>query len=379
MMIQVRAPAAAAVWVAVRAWAVARLLDTALPALKPNQPTHSRPAPIRVMTRLLGWKAVCGYPRREPRYRAATSPLTPEEMCTTVPPAKSIAPILNRKPSAAPDPVAQRVVDQQAPEGDEDAVGAEADALGEGPGDQRRRDDRELALEHREHVLGHVVRVHDLVIDAPQEEQAGVPAAPAGPLAEAHHVAADHPQHADDAHGREAVHHRAQHVLRADQPAVEHRQPRDHQQHQGRGGQHPGRGPACPPSVRPPPMPIPAPAAPVPMTTTSLVVSWFPPLATACVFPRRSCVPLDSPAALTAGFSAVACDHHPCSPRRFARFVYGPSSGQSPCRIRSEAERIVTRPSMPKPCGAADLSNTAVVSPRGLLKCMNVPIRPTGM
>ena len=45
----------------------------------------------------------------------------------------------------------------------------------------------------------------------------------------------------DDGHRGEAVHHRAQHVLGADQPAVEHRQAGDHQQHQRRRGEHPGR------------------------------------------------------------------------------------------------------------------------------------------
>jgi len=77
---QTNAPAAAAACVAVNAWAVDRLLPTLLPALNPNQPTHSRPAPINVITRLFGCIADSGYPRRDPKYNAATNPLTPDEM-----------------------------------------------------------------------------------------------------------------------------------------------------------------------------------------------------------------------------------------------------------------------------------------------------------
>ena len=60
--------------------------------------------------------------------------------------------------------------------------------------------------------------------------------------AEGQRVPHDSPQHADDRHGGEAVHHRAQDVLGPDQPPVEHRQARHHQQHQRSGGEHPGRG-----------------------------------------------------------------------------------------------------------------------------------------
>ena len=47
-----------------------------------------------------------------------------------------------------PDPVGQRVVDERGPQQDEQAVRPEADALGEGPADQGRRDDGEHALVH---------------------------------------------------------------------------------------------------------------------------------------------------------------------------------------------------------------------------------------
>src|SRR5512142_267755 len=46
---------------------------SALPALKPNQPTHSRQAPMKLSTTLCGGMASCGYPKRLPRYNAHTS------------------------------------------------------------------------------------------------------------------------------------------------------------------------------------------------------------------------------------------------------------------------------------------------------------------
>src|SRR5439155_26974041 len=62
---------------------------SALPALNPNQPTHSKLAPIKLITRLCGFMPSPGWPTRLPRYRAHTSAETPEVMRTTVPPAIS--------------------------------------------------------------------------------------------------------------------------------------------------------------------------------------------------------------------------------------------------------------------------------------------------
>src|SRR5437762_875769 len=56
--IQLRAAAAAAVFVARKALAARPLASSALPALKPNQPNHSRAAPMTVIGRLwgcIGW------------------------------------------------------------------------------------------------------------------------------------------------------------------------------------------------------------------------------------------------------------------------------------------------------------------------------------
>src|SRR5258708_37164759 len=61
----------------------------ALPALNPNHPTHSKHAPMKLSTRLCGGIGCLGNPMRLPIYSAQTNAETPEEICTTVPPAKS--------------------------------------------------------------------------------------------------------------------------------------------------------------------------------------------------------------------------------------------------------------------------------------------------
>src|SRR5690606_2410610 len=52
--IQANEPAAAERWVTNMAMAASPLAANALPALKPNQPTHSIPAPVTHMARLWG-------------------------------------------------------------------------------------------------------------------------------------------------------------------------------------------------------------------------------------------------------------------------------------------------------------------------------------
>src|ERR1700712_3176864 len=71
------------------------------PALKPNQPTHSSEAPIMVMTSECGDISSLPKPTRLPTQIAPTRPAIPALMCTTVPPAKSIAPLRNKNPPSA--------------------------------------------------------------------------------------------------------------------------------------------------------------------------------------------------------------------------------------------------------------------------------------
>src|SRR5215831_16792977 len=84
-IIQVNPAVAVAVWVTSMAMPACRPALTAEPALKPNQPTHSREAPIIVSTML--WAGPVSV--RLPNIKAAISPAVPELTCTTVPPAKS--------------------------------------------------------------------------------------------------------------------------------------------------------------------------------------------------------------------------------------------------------------------------------------------------
>ncbi len=81
------------------------------------------------------------WPSRSTRARAAA----PAFMWTTAPPAKSRAPMSASQPPRE-DHVGDRRVHQHQPHADEHGVGAELEAVGRGPGDQRRRDDGERHL-----------------------------------------------------------------------------------------------------------------------------------------------------------------------------------------------------------------------------------------
>src|SRR4051794_24859732 len=71
------AAVAAAKCVATNALVAKPDAPSALPALNPNQPTHSRQAPMKLSTRLCGFMP-SGYPTRLPRYKAQTNADTPE-------------------------------------------------------------------------------------------------------------------------------------------------------------------------------------------------------------------------------------------------------------------------------------------------------------
>src|SRR5688500_6001093 len=91
MVTQVMAPMAAAVLVVTKAVAASPLAPSAEPALNPNQPNHSRPAPSTTSGRLCGFMGSLGQPTRLPSTIASARPAAPALMCTAVPPAKSIA------------------------------------------------------------------------------------------------------------------------------------------------------------------------------------------------------------------------------------------------------------------------------------------------
>jgi hypothetical protein len=90
--IQTNAPADAEMCVTSIAIAASPFAASALPPLKPNQPTHSIPAPATVSVMLWGGLICSGKPRRAPSTSAAVSAPAPAVMCTTMPPAKSFTP-----------------------------------------------------------------------------------------------------------------------------------------------------------------------------------------------------------------------------------------------------------------------------------------------
>ena len=91
MSTQVTAAIPVAVFVTVHALTVMPSTITSLPALKPNHPNQSIPAPRTTIGILCGSIGTLPYPRRLPRTKAPANAANPEEMCTTVPPAKSNA------------------------------------------------------------------------------------------------------------------------------------------------------------------------------------------------------------------------------------------------------------------------------------------------
>src|SRR6185312_1993411 len=100
-LIQDSAAAAVATSVFTKASAAEPFASSAEPALKPNQPTHSSDAPTMVSVRLCGVIDSLPRPTRLPSTRDPTRPAMAALMCTTVPPAKSIAPLAQSQPALA--------------------------------------------------------------------------------------------------------------------------------------------------------------------------------------------------------------------------------------------------------------------------------------
>src|SRR6266542_1664259 len=88
---QANEPTAVAMVVVMKALAETMSAATADPALKPYQPTQSMPVPTMHRTMLCVGIGCLPKPRRLPRIKHKMSADQPELMCTTVPPAKSIA------------------------------------------------------------------------------------------------------------------------------------------------------------------------------------------------------------------------------------------------------------------------------------------------
>ncbi|MNQ70424.1 hypothetical protein D3C85_850630 [compost metagenome] len=150
-------------------------------------------------------------------------------------------------PAAAPDLMADRRIDDQVPQGEEEDAGRELDPFGEGARDQGRGDDGEGQLIADPQELGQAggQGVGRLDPDAVEEEglnpaDEAVGGRAAGP--EGQGVAGDEPEDGDDGHGRRRMGDGGDQVLLPNHAAVEEGQTRQgHHQHQGRRGQNPGR------------------------------------------------------------------------------------------------------------------------------------------
>ena len=140
---------------------------------------------------------------------------------------------LLRQPAAAPDPVHERDVHEDAPEHQEPQVALELDPVGERAGDERRGDDGEHLLVH-EVRLGRDVRRPRTrqVADARERRPAEVAEDAADVAREGERVAEEHPDRGDDAHRDERLHHDRKEVLAADQTPVEEREAWGHQRHE---------------------------------------------------------------------------------------------------------------------------------------------------
>ena len=145
--------------------------------------------------------------------------------------------------AVAPDPVAHGIINQDGPGQGKDQKRPEAQAFGHGPGNQRRRDGREHALEHGEGQMGHgcgVVRVG-------RRADAGKPRPAQGAdqsldvRAEGQGIAEVDPFERDQGNQDEALHDGAEHVFLAHHAAVEKGQSRNHEQHQRRTDEDKGR------------------------------------------------------------------------------------------------------------------------------------------
>ena len=165
--IQPSVAAAAAKCVATKALVARPDAASALPALKPNQPTHSRQAPMKLSTRLCGFMASLGIAdalaqiKRADQRRDARGDVH-HRAAGEIEAGNFAAQERVQQAALAPDHVRHREVDDERPQSGEQQHGAEFHALGERAGDQRRRDDGEHQLIDHERLLrngGRVIRI----------------------------------------------------------------------------------------------------------------------------------------------------------------------------------------------------------------------------
>ena len=144
---------AAAVLVTTKAFTATPLAPRALPALKPNHPNHSRPAPRIVMVASCGSMGSWPKPRRRPSISAATNGGARADVHHN-PPGEIHRTQLVQDAAMSPDPMCHRIVHDRYPEQAEEDERFEPLPLGERPRDQGRRDHREHRLIDHERLVG---------------------------------------------------------------------------------------------------------------------------------------------------------------------------------------------------------------------------------
>ena len=144
--------------------------------------------------------------------------------------------------AAAPDHVGNRDVAEGEPEHAKQQHGAELHALGKRTHNQRHGDGGKGGLKSHEHIFGNGRQGRRQGVGRDAFEEQAVEAAKEMTFpAKRQAVAVNRPQQRDQREDHKHLHQHRQHVLGAGQTTVEQRQTGDdHQDHQQRGGQHPG-------------------------------------------------------------------------------------------------------------------------------------------
>ena len=151
---------------------------------------------------------------------------------------------LSNPATCAPNPVAQRCVDQKGPKSKHDAVSTETHALHQRAWDNGRSNDCKGHLECSEHkgwkarVTPHLhVQIHPKTV-VEVANDVGNPAVAVvtkGPW-----ETKDHPSQGDNSHGHHTHHHGVDDVGVSNQATIEEAKPCGHQEHKGCRGQDPG-------------------------------------------------------------------------------------------------------------------------------------------
>ena len=127
--------------------------------------------------------------------------------------------------SLAPHHVGKRGVDEEKPEGEKEDGAAELHSFGSRAGDQCRGDDGEHQLIDHEGGLRNGAGVIGIRVGADAAEESVLESADHRAIsAERQAVADQRPEDRDHRHEHETLHHDGEHVLAADQAAVEKRQ-----------------------------------------------------------------------------------------------------------------------------------------------------------